>query len=77
MGRDVFAPFVPATVCLGEKQMTCVPGIVIRQEEPGVQNTEIIMFCLEKLSVESWQCRRGLWQLGVDEHSLKQTQHQS
>lgn len=44
MGRDVFDPFfVPATLWLRENQTVCVPGIVIRQEKPGVQNTETIV----------------------------------
>lgn len=44
MGRDIFDPFfVPATVRLRENQTVCVTGIVLRQEKPGVRNTETIV----------------------------------
>lgn len=64
MGRDIFDPFfVPATVRLRENQTVCVAGIVFRLEKPGVWNTETI--------VPVRTAAAGLWQLGVDEHSLK------
>lgn len=44
MGRDIFDPFfVPVTVRLRENQTVCVAGIVLRQEKPGVWNTETIV----------------------------------
>lgn len=77
MGRDIFDPFfVPATVRLRENQTVCVAGIVFRLENPGYGTQKPLFeqeeLCTEReLVVPVRAAAAGLWQLGVDEHSLK------